>query len=129
MDPLHTALQLAFKSPGTHFFGILQERPEILSAFSTFMSVQRDGRPNFADFYPVDKQLAEGFSSNQDAVLLVDVGGAHGQEILEMKQRFPTLPGRTVLQDQPSVIKECSETRGLEVMAHNFFDPQPIRGK
>ena len=93
------------------------------------MSVQRDGRPNFADFYPVDKQLVQGFSSDQDAVLFVDVGGAYGQEILEMKQRTPALPGRTVLQDQPNVIKGCSETHGLEIMAHNFFEPQPIRGK
>ena len=111
-------------------------------AKSVYLGGTTGDTPSFQHFYVgsagwasqfcrllVDRLLVQGFSSNQDAVFFVNVGGAYGQEILEMKQRIPALHGRTVLQDLPNVIKGCSETHGLEIVAHNFFEPQPIRGK
>ena len=128
-DPLNSAIQLAEKAPGTLAFEMLQDRPDILKAFNTLMSFQREGRPNFTDFFPVESQLIDGITIGQDTVLLVDVGGGRGHEIVELRKRFPNLPGRTILQDQPHVIKEVQGTDGLEAMGHDLFKSQPIRGR
>lgn len=110
-------------------FGIIQKYPECLKAFNAFMAAQREGRLNFADFFPANKQLGDGFDASEGAVVLVDVGGGQGHEIVGLKKKFPDLPGRTILQDRPDVVKDAQELDGLEVVPHDFFDPQPIQGK
>ena len=129
MDASHTALQRAFKSPGIHMFGLMQKQPGVFKAFNTYMSVQREGRPNFADFFPVERQLIDGLSGAPNAVLFVDVGGGQGQEIVELRRKLPTLPGRTILQDLPEIIQATPKSKDMEATEHNFFEPQPIRGK
>ena len=126
MDPMNTPLQKAFDSK-SHFFPLMKERG-ILPSFDTFMTVQKQGRPNFADFFPVKSQLIDGFKAAEDAVMLVDVGGGRGQEILELRQKVPDLPGRTILQETPELVGSLPETPGMEIMEHDFFKPQPIRG-
>ena len=126
MDPMNTPLQKAFNSK-SHFFPLMKERG-ILPSFDTFMTVQKQGRPNFADFFPVKSQLIDGFKTADDAVMLVDVGGGRGQEILELRQKVPDLPGRTILQETPGLVGSLSQTPGIEIMEHDFFKPQPIRG-
>ena len=94
------------------------------------MTVHRDGRPNFTDFFPADRQLADGFhQSDEDAVMFVDVGGGKGHETLELRRKFPNLPGRMIVQDRPEVIREITDKEGMEVMEHNFFNLQPVKGK
>ena len=99
--------------------------------FDTFMTVEREGsRPSFADIFPLDTQLVDGFQEqDKEAVILVDVGGGQGQEIMELRKRYPKLPGRTVLQDLPHVIAGAPKTDGMEIMEYDFFTPQPIKGK
>ena len=126
MDPSNTPLQKAFNSE-KHFFDLMKERG-ILPSFDTFMTVQKQGRPNFADFFPVNTQLVDGFHGTEDAVMLVDVGGGRGQEILELRQKVPNLPGRMILQETPELVGSLPETAGMEIMEHDFFKPQPIRG-
>ena len=92
------------------------------------MTVQRRDRANWLDFYPLN-QLAYGFSKAEDAVLLVDVGGGRGHEIQEINTRYPALPGRMILQDLQGTIGQVRPEPGMEVMAHDFFTPQPIRGE
>jgi hypothetical protein len=50
------------------------------------------------------KQLLGGDVGKED-VLLVDVGGDTGQDILGFHKHFPNLPGRLVLEDLPPTIK------------------------
>ena len=107
----------------------MKERPEALKALATLMTVKRDGRPNFTDFFPVENQLAEGFHQHdKDAIMFVDVGGGRGHEVLELRRRFPGMQGRMILQDRPEVIRTIHETDGMEVMEYDFFKPQPAKG-
>lgn len=126
---LKTAAQKAF-STDKHIFQIMGERPNILGDFLTFMSAQREGRPGWLDFFPVESQLIQGFCDDRDAVIFVDIGGAGGHECQALRQKYPHLPGRVVLQDLPDVIEKfkAHKTTGVEAMAHDFFEPQPVKG-
>ena len=42
------------------------------------MTGQRDRRATWLDFFPFEEQLVKGFKGDNDAVMLVVVGGARG---------------------------------------------------
>ncbi|KAL9600393.1 MAG: hypothetical protein Q9219_003243 [cf. Caloplaca sp. 3 TL-2023] len=94
------------------------------------MAKQSVGRPNFLDYYPAAEQLIHGFKSggDQQEVMLVDVGGATGEEALEFGRRYPEAPGRLIVQDRASVIEQLPDTEGLEKLVYDFFTPQPVYG-
>lgn len=78
---------------------------------------------------PVQEILGATASSENDAVLLVDVGGGMGRDILGFHQQFPGIPGRLVLQDLPAVVADAKNLpRAVEPTAPDFFKQQPIKG-
>lgn len=104
--------------------------PEILRHFGLFMASQAVGRPNFLDFYPAKEQIIDGYESdlNTSGVIFVDVGGARGEEALELRRRHPSHPGRLILQERADVLEHVPATDGLEMQVHDFLTPQPVRG-
>lgn len=67
---------------------------------------------------------------NEDT-LLVDIGGSVGHELSEFRRKWPDAPGRPVLQDLPEVIaqaKTMSLHSSIELMGHDFFTEQPVKG-
>ena len=72
-------------------------------------------------------------ATTPDEVFLVDVGGGKGHCLRSIIQTDPGLKGRVVLQDLPDVVPESFRTDRenvqVEVMAHDFFDPQPVVGE
>ncbi|PKX97732.1 S-adenosyl-L-methionine-dependent methyltransferase [Aspergillus novofumigatus IBT 16806] len=115
---------------GEAYFDWLGRHPALLHSFHQFMTTQRVGHVQWLDFYPIEEQLLPGFDYSDDpnAVLLVDVGGSVGHEIQAVKKRYPKIPGRMVLQDRPATIERVKPENGMEVMAHDFFTEQPIKG-
>jgi hypothetical protein len=112
------------------FFPWVQEHPEVLGSFLQWMAVQREGHTDWLDFYPFEQQVMSGVrNENLDSVLLVDIGGNTGHEILAIRKQFPSLQGRMVLQDLPSTIDQIQADHEMEAMAHDFFTPQPIQGR
>ena len=79
---------------------------------------------------PVREILGQGLKSDEDAVLLVDIGGNVGHDLVRFKTQYPDLPGRLILQDLPSVIEAAKPSlpAGIETMDHDFFTPQPVQG-
>lgn len=59
---------------------------------------------------------------------LVDVGGGHGHQCIELGKKYPNLLGRLVLQDLPEAVGKLSPIDGVKVEAYDFFQPQPIIG-
>lgn len=102
------------------------------------MSAYRAGRTSWLDpgFYPVKERLLDRFNPHSGVdVLLVDVGGGLGHDLRELRQKYPTLLGKLVLQDRAEVISEASimdnnddDDGGLQIMVHDFFTPQPVHG-
>ena len=126
-DPLDAPLQVAFDTKKS-MWDILVER-NMMGAFQQFIGDYRADRMELVDILPIQERLLDGFDSSSDnSVLLVDVGGGRGHEILKVIEKFPNAPGRKVLQDLPAVVADVQQSN-MEVMEHDFFTPQPVQGK
>lgn len=98
----------------------------------SWMQGQRYGLPIFLDAFDFEKELAQG--TEPSTPLFVDVGGAMGHQCIALKQRYPGMAGRIILQDTPSVIEQVKQSplpdfEGNEATPYDFFTPQPIKGK
>lgn len=71
---------------------------------------------------------AASMKSSPDAVLMIDIGGATGSQLINFHSQFPHLPGRLILQDLPVAVASVEVPDGIEVQAYDFFTPQPMKG-
>ncbi|KAI1495693.1 S-adenosyl-L-methionine-dependent methyltransferase [Biscogniauxia marginata] len=109
------------------FWEWLSADPTRQALFNSGMQ-SRPNAINVATLYKFDEELNCGLKD--DEVTLVDIGGGRGHALIEIKQAFPGLRGRLVLQDQETVIQEAI-SQGLpdyiEPQAASFFEPNPVR--
>ena len=111
-------------------FDYLQQYPQAAKNFNIFMTGSRSARLFWADWFPVQEVLLDGYEESEEGVLLVDVGGGLGHDVRHFREKFPAVRGRLVLQDLPHTIDQAQHlNEGIQLMSHNFFDPQPIHGK
>lgn len=92
------------------------------------MAVQASGKTMWADdgAYPVKEKLG---SATEDQVLVVDIGGGAGHDLIGFKARHPDLKGRLVLEELPYMISQVmGKLDGVELVEHDFYTPQPIKG-
>lgn len=59
---------------------------------------------------------------------LVDVGGGHGHQCIELSKKYPKLLGRLVLEDLPVIVDALQPIEGVKILPHDFFEKQPIAG-
>ncbi|GAT29126.1 O-methyltransferase [Aspergillus luchuensis] len=57
----------------------------------------------------------------------VDVGGGHGHQCIQLRDKYPYLRGRLVLQDLPEAVDHLPPLDGIQVMAHDIFQPQTMK--
>ena len=110
----------------------MSERPKIMQAFQSYMSGHRLDRPSWIDpdFYPVAERLEAGLKTEGDSGAIVDVGGSVGHDLQAFKVKHPHFQGRLILQDLPQVVPLVAGLDpAIEVTAHDFFTPQPVKGK
>ncbi|KAK4907421.1 hypothetical protein LTR49_023567 [Elasticomyces elasticus] len=127
-DPMDTPLQRAFQ-PKEHFFPLMVQQ-NVLADFQGLMSSYRTDRAEFLDVFPAEQHLIEGFQVSETGheVLMVDIGGGRGHELLRVAEKFPATKGRLILQDLPDVIEQALQSDRIELMAYDFFTPQPVKG-
>ena len=89
------------------------------------MYAQRSSVKNCFSFLPID----ECKDWPVDKPAFVDIGGGTGQQCVAIKEKFPNLSGKVILQDLPAVIAEAKVPENIETMAYDFFTPQPVKGK
>lgn len=95
------------------------------------MAARRKGRRSWFDIFPVEEHIGqESPGENTDVVLLVDVGGNLGHDLIKFGEKYPHIPGRLILQDLPQVVTDLhlSQER-IEPMAYDFCNPQPVKGR
>ena len=99
-----------------------------LDDFHTFVTTQQAGHTHWLDIYPVEENLGT-LTDETGGIAFVDVGGASGSENNLLRSRFPDLSGRMILQDLEHNIKIAPTYAGFETMVHEFFTPQPVKGR
>lgn len=125
-DSYRSPFSFAF---GQEFWSWLKQNPEQSAVFNGFMASRRQGRPSWFDIYPVERELIPSeFNLGDDDVLLIDVGGNQGHDLLNLRAKHTNLPGKFILQDLPTVVDHLvfSDQR-VSAMGHNFFEPQPVK--
>lgn len=100
-----------------------KQHPEQLSYFQKLMSVPRDGE--WFDVVPFAEEAA---NVSPDHALFVDIGGNIGHQSKRLRSKYPTLPGRVIVQDLPESVNVATPAQGVEFMPYDFFTPQPVHG-
>ena len=106
-------------------FAWLSQHPEKFTNFNQYMAARRHTESTWLSVYPIQDET-QGWKL--DEPVFVDIGGGIGHQCVELKSRYPELPGRIILQDLAHCIDEATLTPGVETMVHDLFQPQPIRG-
>lgn len=83
---------------------------------------------SWLNFYPFETRLKAGHQIQVDQVALVNIAGGRGHECEAIQAKYPVLPGRMVLQDSIDNIAHAVPVKGMHVMEHSIFYPQPIKG-
>ncbi|KAL8645820.1 MAG: hypothetical protein Q9226_007126 [Calogaya cf. arnoldii] len=105
------------------------KNPTAHKEFMLWMTGQREGRGSWLDFFLFDERIADGFRKDDpDAVMLVDIGGGIGHEIRAIKDHYPSLHGRFILQDTPKTLEQALTVPSMEAMEYDFFTKQPVIG-
>ena len=110
-------------------FEWLKQNPVQRKYFDNYMAARRKEVLQWWDVFSVEQHLARQSVPNSDAVLLVDVGGSHGHDLLGFAKCYPSIPGKLVLEDLPETLESvASLPERIEVIAYDFFTPQPVIG-
>ncbi|OQE46328.1 hypothetical protein PENCOP_c001G00779 [Penicillium coprophilum] len=67
-------------------------------------------------------------SAAPEKPFLVDVGGGHGHQCIELGKKYPNLLGHLVFQDLPEAVENLAPIDGVRAEAYDFFQAQPIIG-
>lgn len=78
---------------------------------------------------PIPEMFADFKNDDPNAVLMVDVGGNTGHDILDFHKAWPNQAGRLIVEDLPSAIQSVDKEalKPVEALGHDFFTPQPIK--
>ncbi|KAI0876258.1 O-methyl transferase B [Hypoxylon argillaceum] len=123
-DALHTVFQDAFKTD-LHQFAWFAENPKNLTYVNDFIAFRRKPELSWLTVYPVQEHIRDW---DPERPVYVNIGGGIGHQCAQFLEQYPHVPGRVILQDLPHSIAKALPTPRVENMAHNFFDPQPIKG-
>ncbi|PVH94895.1 S-adenosyl-L-methionine-dependent methyltransferase [Periconia macrospinosa] len=114
---------------GTTFFDRVHAGGEVGAEFHSFMRVVRAGKKPWFEVYPFADRLK---GASESDVLLVDVGGGYGHDLIVFSnvKEGRNVPGRLVLQDAPGVLEKVSQEQlsRIDIQAHDFFTPQKVLG-
>jgi len=76
--------------------------------------------------YPFDAN--HGIASTSETILFVDIGGSNGHQCDLLRQQFPTLPGKIILQDRSLTLAKATAGETIERVSYDYLTPQPIQG-
>lgn len=129
-DPGNTAWQIGHQT-GDAPFPWLTQHPDLLNLFLAFLALGREGLRPFLDVVDM-KELTKG--ADASTPIFVDVGGATGHQCIAVRDRYPDLAGRIILEDMAHVLDQVKVNPlpsfgGIETQAYNFFQQeQPVKG-
>ncbi|KAE8320010.1 S-adenosyl-L-methionine-dependent methyltransferase [Aspergillus transmontanensis] len=117
----------AHDTNGKSMWEYLAERPTRMASFNDGMTLQTMTELWMIDLFPWESLWEQQPTSM--TVVAVDIGGGTGMGISRIRSYCRSFPGRFILQDQTHVIQSADPLGdGIEKMAYDFFEEQPIRG-
>jgi hypothetical protein len=96
-----------------------------MDAFNKYMSARSSDTVTWLSVYPFAEKIAD---CGPDDVVFVDVGGGIGHQCKSLREKYPAMKGRVIVQDLEHPIEGKIDHPGVEGMVHSFFDEQPIKG-
>ncbi|KAI1650364.1 putative O-methyltransferase [Daldinia loculata] len=128
IDPKDGLTQYAFQTK-LATFDLFSSIPQLLHDFNLAMGNTMGNRKFWFDWFPVEEELVSGAGITKDSVLLIDIGGGKGHDLISFHERFPHIEGRLILQDSAPVITNIRNMiPAIEPTIYNFFTEQPIKG-
>jgi len=126
-DAKNCPYTFAHGAQNASFFDLLEKDPEELATFNEAMTFTATlGLKQTVSSYPFDQLQA-----NADGIVLVDVGGGKGHVINEIRNTYPGIQGKMVLEDMQFVLEGGTvvpEEAGA-LQPYDFFkEVQPIKG-
>jgi hypothetical protein len=122
----HNPLTYRHGTEGKSVFETLAQNPENLAIFGRILKASANLKP-FTGIYPWER-LAD---ADPKRPLFVDIGGGPGHAIGAVLAAHPNLPASGfVLQELPKVIELAKQilSAGVQLQAHDFFTPNPVKG-
>lgn len=132
-DKSHSTLFQYANDTNQSYFEWMEEHPEQHNKFSAGMSAATELQkptlePAILSLLKTFEKQGEPHAEADKDVLIVDVGGGRGEVLSAIRNSWPELRGRIVVQDLPKEIEGRKPADGIEAMAYDFFTPQPIKG-
>lgn len=97
------------------------------------MATQRHGEATWQNVFDIQELQAhsqETAGNGSKRPLFVDIGGGIGHQCRALRQWLPAEDDRRIiLQDMPAAIAAAGSIPGVEVMAHDMWQAQPVKGK
>jgi len=113
----------------TKLWSYLATNPELQAGMMDYMAGRRKGGIRWVDIFLLTSQVNEVSKGDHNFVLFVDIGGNQGHDSRLLKERYPEVAGRLIVQDLPHTVNNIKgEIEGVEFMAYDFFTPQPVKG-
>ncbi|EDU47091.1 O-methyltransferase [Pyrenophora tritici-repentis] len=113
---------------GKTYYEAMEEDPIVADAWHKGMVMIESMQP-VTGMFPFRSMLEE-IDVDKKRAFVVDVGGGRGNALVAiMAECGASVAGRMVLQDVAEVLEGKSPVRidGVQIMPHNFYDPQPVK--
>ncbi|KAL4947738.1 S-adenosyl-L-methionine-dependent methyltransferase [Aspergillus filifer] len=125
-DPSDGILQYTkgFKGNLFEYYDTHKEEGKV---FNNMMGGVMAEQAGMLDIFPFER-LDDGQPGDSTTALLVDVGGNVGHDIKKFLSHHPEHAPRLVLQDRSDVISLAKCPSTVQMLVHDFFAPQPIKG-
>ncbi|KAL4867610.1 hypothetical protein BDV12DRAFT_209748 [Aspergillus spectabilis] len=128
-DPQDGIFQYAKGGYKGDLFQYYSENPREGAAFSQIMGgVIAAHQASWLDIISVPEHILADADPDPTSPLLVDIGGNIGHDLENFRVAYPDLASRLYLQDLPAVIERATCPDPVNKIAHDFFEPQPVRG-
>ncbi|KAG4027317.1 hypothetical protein MFRU_031g00650 [Monilinia fructicola] len=102
--------------------------PERFQNLNLAMIAQTEATNWTVGIFPFKAQLKE-VKSDNETVLVVDIGGGSGHVTKQIMKFVEGIPGKVVLQERAELIDSIGHAiPEVSTMKYDFFTPQPIKG-
>lgn len=99
--------------------------PARVQNFGLWMQFNKAGLPTWLDVVPAEELTS---NSDPEKPLFIDVGGSIGHQCAALKDVYPDIKGKIIYQDLPPVLAHGLQIPGVESMAYDFWQEQPVKG-